>query len=668
MGSKGCSCINVTDTLASLSERRCDLPNGGIGIRLTVIGGQCVPFSYGSSLCLQHDLLYDPLCDVNKAAERIIPAFCLKPWCYVDVHTCRKESQERVFYSSYFSRDSGVDLYYSYTTCNSTADDFLEAVSDIAGDRPFGGASIDAAIPMYMYPLMFKRDSNEEVLITSGEEFYDDNIPYEGVYINYAKNVQKLSGGDIQNMTFTHKSQVSSIVHPKSSFTASIQDIEDGFIDMAIGPFWITGERLAMSAFTIPIVSDKTFLVIPRPKTDDKLSDQIQKVLAPLTPELWFLLAGIIFCTALLSVWFTDRFAEATNQNQNQDDRQMSLQRNIAKKRRRKRAYARLALDSCLQKGLFFCSAGVEQDENASLPSKLLLFGFGFFILISVSAYVANLAAFLTLSTTDFINTMEGAVAADMTICAHPAVKVELEIAWPDANFHFDQGDFHVMLEYVKDGICPFMAVGHEDTVMDSVYLAKLCERDLVFTDSVVAEIPIAFPIRADLASGFSYWMYKGGRSGVTLQHAKDEHPQEKTCDVRFFGVDESSDYDSIGIKNMFLPILFFVTCTALAVIMQIVHICQSRRGKESLVGTRSSLNLVSARLGYNSDKEEDKEFGFNQGMQSFDDYFRDNGLNGRIAKSKSIGRGSYGNDGTETLQLDDEMQHQSVTFSISDA
>mmetsp|Transcript_41161 Transcript_41161/g.86339 ORF Transcript_41161/g.86339 Transcript_41161/m.86339 type:complete len:196 (+) Transcript_41161:140-727(+) len=184
--------------------------------------------------------------------------------------------------------------------------------------------------------------------------------------------------------------------------------------------------------------------------------------------------------------------------------------------------------------------------------------------------------------------------------------------------------------------------------------------------------------------------MYKGGRSGVTLQHAKDEHPQEKTCDVRFSGVDtESSDYDKIGIANMFLPILFFGTCTALAVIMQIVHISQSRRGKESLVGTRSTLNLVAdaperqgkgswskhskrrkaSMISYNSDKEEEdeKEFGPNQGMQSFDD-FKDNGLNGRIARSKSIMRGSYGDDGTENLQLDDEMQPQSVTFSISDA
>lgn len=65
---------------------------------------------------------------------------------------------------------------------------------------------------------------------------------------------------------------------------------------------------------------------------------------------------------------------------------------------KRKRAYLRLFLDAFLEKGMFFFSAGIEQDTGASLPHKLLMFGFGFFILIAVSAYVVNLAAFLTQS------------------------------------------------------------------------------------------------------------------------------------------------------------------------------------------------------------------------------------------------------------------------------
>ena len=46
----------------------------------------------------------------------------------------------------------------------------------------------------------------------------------------------------------------------------------------------------------------------------------------------------------------------------------------------------RLGLDACLRTGTFFFSAGIEQDMGASLPTKLLMFGFGAFVLVVVSA------------------------------------------------------------------------------------------------------------------------------------------------------------------------------------------------------------------------------------------------------------------------------------------
>ena len=96
----------------------------------------------------------------------------------------------------------------------------------------------------------------------------------------------------------------------------------------------------------------------------------------------------------------------------------------------------------------FFCSAGVEQDKGASLPYKMLMFGFSFFILIVVSAYVANLAAFLTQSLPDFVGTMEAAIENGYSICAHPVQQSQLEIAWPRAKFVFSKSgkDFYGMV------------------------------------------------------------------------------------------------------------------------------------------------------------------------------------------------------------------------------
>jgi len=141
-----------------------------------------------------------------------------------------------------------------------------------------------------------------------------------------------------------------------------------------LGPFWITSERLLLSAFTIPIVSDKVFLMVPKPGSNDgSVMQNVSKVIGPFTPELLVLMVGIIIFTGLLSVWFSDRPKSPLGEG-----------RSSSPLRRSKRAYLRLAIDSILEKGMFFCSAGVEQDAVANLPNKLLMSGFGFFILIAV--------------------------------------------------------------------------------------------------------------------------------------------------------------------------------------------------------------------------------------------------------------------------------------------
>ena len=54
-------------------------------------------------------------------------------------------------------------------------------------------------------------------------------------------------------MTYTHTSKASLKMYPTSSFTAAVQDVENGLVDMALGPFWITGQRLKMTTFTVPL-------------------------------------------------------------------------------------------------------------------------------------------------------------------------------------------------------------------------------------------------------------------------------------------------------------------------------------------------------------------------------------------------------------------------------
>ena len=121
-GAAGCPCVDETATLASLVERSCQTPDGSEGVLLTA-EGPCVLPSYGSQYCLQHDLIHDPDCSLG-GGNNIIPSYCTKPWCYVDAETCTRASDERIYRSTYFPREDGVDVVslcvcVATTCCNS---------------------------------------------------------------------------------------------------------------------------------------------------------------------------------------------------------------------------------------------------------------------------------------------------------------------------------------------------------------------------------------------------------------------------------------------------------------------------------------------------------------------------------------------------------------------
>ena len=104
------------------------------------------------------------------------------------------------------------------------------------------GVVILASVPTYQYPTIYKRDPvSGDPLTVVGSEYYNNSIGYEGIFPDYIKSIVGISKGDIKNVSYTYRSRSSNILHPASSYTATVQDIEDGLIDMGVAPFWVTG-------------------------------------------------------------------------------------------------------------------------------------------------------------------------------------------------------------------------------------------------------------------------------------------------------------------------------------------------------------------------------------------------------------------------------------------
>ncbi len=255
-GNEGCNCIDQTSVLASLENRHCTTATGEPGIYLQ-LGGSCVSYEFGSNACLQHDLLLNPICQ-GDLSTTTVPSYCFQSWCYVDATSCRKNSEEDIIKSSYFSDQP--DIFWSYSTCNTTDyesyfwQEYLE--SSAKNVSLIGGIDLTAIIPDYLYPSLNKQLPDGTVLnhhYEQGDEYFDDSIPFGGIYIDYMKELAALSNGDIQNVTFTHTSKASLKRYPASSFSAAVRDVGNGLMDMAVGPFWITGQRLKMTTFTVPL-------------------------------------------------------------------------------------------------------------------------------------------------------------------------------------------------------------------------------------------------------------------------------------------------------------------------------------------------------------------------------------------------------------------------------
>ncbi|KAL9181674.1 hypothetical protein ACHAXT_012017 [Thalassiosira profunda] len=638
-GAEGCRCIDTTETLASLPDRACTTSDGNDGVLLGIAGvDPCVDYDYGASACLPHDLGVDANCvESNMNGNATMPQFCNRSWCYVNRTQCRA-TEERVYRSQMFPAESGVDMFFSYSTCGSSPADWFESTH-----YALGGVAMTAIAPNYnILPWVYTRDYDGTIPAVPGEEYYDANVPPEGVHINFVNALQKMSDEDF-TVSYVPGSRASAKVHPSSPGNAAVQDVVDGIADIAIGPIWITGGRLKKVTFTMPIHHDRTVLVIPKPGSANSLSAETQKVLDPFTYGVWGLLIATIAVAALLATWFSGKGAKLT---QRRGQRRASG-------RVKKRVLARLYIDEFLQNGTFFCSAGIEQKEGASLPHRLLMFGFAFFILILVSAYVANLAAFLTRSKSSYVGTIEESIALGYKICAHPALQSDLELAHPNANFIFNQEgrELYGLLEDYDAGLCEVMAVGKMDSLGDLNLMALFCDRKLVYTDSLVIENPVGFPIRSDLASGFSYWIYQGEKySDVTVETLEEaynlEYNREPRCNVLLSEQDaEEDEFAQIGVENckskavylaptirskmhltsvvtaVIFPTMFFVGCAVVAIILQLYHermMKTHRRGSGSLVGRSSTLNLYAG-MSHNPlhsrdkkyDDKEDEEEGF---------------------------------------------------------
>lgn len=397
---------------------------------LFAVGGTCYATSYGAKSCAPHDLDQDPLCREDSP-----PAYCYNAFCYVDATQCKTAPE--LFYKSTRFPDQEA-LFYSYSTCNSTADDWLSyQTTDVFLSRP--NQNLVLVIPADYEPVHYK---------TNESHYYDDTKPWKGWFIDYLNAIVEIS--NIPGIDYTHTSigATELLANVSSSWTKAVHDVKAGIVDGGASNFWVTNERLEMAPFTVPMAPDKFFLWVEQPEVEDgTLLYNSQKLLLPFSKELWLAIVVVVMSYALLNqvlVPYQDMkaFHEQTAQQKT-------------------KTVLATTVDASIEGWLRFMERGSSDYKSLdTMSQKILSFGFGFATFIAVTAYTANLAAFLTISgEATYYRSMEQAIAAGVPICTRSAVKTEMENLYPTANFVFG-GSALDLLELYQDGHCKVIVTG----------------------------------------------------------------------------------------------------------------------------------------------------------------------------------------------------------------
>ena len=77
--------------------------------------------------------------------------------------------------------------------------------------------------------------------------------------------------------------------------TASYSKVQNGLLDICVGNFWTTAERLGKTTFLTPTAIEMFYLLIKRPLTDDSFAASSAAPFSPFSNELWGTLVATMF-------------------------------------------------------------------------------------------------------------------------------------------------------------------------------------------------------------------------------------------------------------------------------------------------------------------------------------------------------------------------------------
>lgn len=211
------------------------------------------------------------------------------------------------------------------------------------------------------------------------------NDRWEGYCIDLIRELSSIRNFKYELRVLGGESPSHGARNEKGEWNGLIRELIDGKADISVADLTITYERESVVDFTLPFMSLGIGILVKKPT---KASPKLFEFMLPLAPEVWIYLITA-FVGVTLFLFMVARFSPYEWQNSHPCEQEAD----------------ELSNDFTMKNTLWFTIGCLMQQGCDIMPgalsTRVMAAAWWFFILILVSSYTANLAAFLTVERMD---------------------------------------------------------------------------------------------------------------------------------------------------------------------------------------------------------------------------------------------------------------------------
>jgi len=526
----GCQCLN---TSVHDNTKRINGNDACLDTRIVLdleSGDQesfCYPETYGIG-CDTHDMNLAPFCH----GKDDVPLFCSRPFCYVDPDQCFT-SNSTIARSQFFP-----ELFYSYETCGE-----VDAFREFTLKSELVGRTLKVGVPALLYPDHYRLDENGDPILFS-DDIFEGVGELRGIFIDFLHAVASDGNFEVEFHAVTLAAYEG---QEWSAWGGCIFDVNRGVLDVCVGNFWETTFRRSMVSFTTPLLTEKYYLMVPKPQAKNGVLTKLSLIFEPFTTSLW---GVIVIVTFLVGIVYTILGP----------DRKDSHQVGIFSFR-----YTDIV------ENVYFAWSELMQGSDSSgdktVAQRSLALTWSFFILIVIAAYTANLAAFLGREKVLFkFLDITGCMKADGLVCIENSNVLErsLETFYPTLR-HNIYGDPVATPDFEANPTC--------DAVLMSEYAWDINPQiwgqcDNIFLGNSVISFIVAWPVTLSISEPLSYWMSKSIEE-KGFDRIMELYTPPPRCDKTLAQSESDKSDPKIDIASMAGPLLFLGAGTLFGIFLK---------------------------------------------------------------------------------------------------